>query len=331
MRTLFVVGAGASADFGLPVGTQLITQIRALFDLNTVSDSSMGYEIDRIAQPWQDAGVALHQQMETLNWMRRTLPLANSIDDFLEKHSQLGDGLSFIGKYAIATLISKAESESPLYNRMNHSPEFDSLSETWLGRLFPLINRGGAANVDEKGLDHVSFLTFNYDRCIEQFLFYAFREFYRIDDEDAANLVDAVDIHHAYGRLGDFRGRSGDLAFGQSNFGPARISAISSIKTYSEQLEDRERHRVQDMINRADRIIFVGFGFLPINQKLLHTDISNFAFLKEVLGTSIGMSPADRQRAESWCNSAFRNGHSGTQLTPVKGGDFFSQNRLLFT
>jgi hypothetical protein len=331
MRTLFVIGAGASADFGLPVGSQLMAQIRALFDLHTTSDNSLGYEIDRIAQPWQDAGVPHQRQFAILDWMCRTLPLANSIDDFLEKHSQLGDGLSFIGKYAIATLISKAESESPLYHRMGYSPDFESLSETWLGRLFPLINRGGAANIDEKGLDHVSFLTFNYDRCIEQFLFFAFREFYRISDDEAVNLVESVDIHHAYGQLGHFRGRSGELAFGQSHFGPSRINAISSIKTYSEQLEDLDRNRVQEMINRADRIVFVGFGFLPINQKLLFPEIPDVISLKQVLGTSLGLSPSDKKRAEEWCNSAFRRGHPGAELDPVRGGEFFSQNRLLFT
>ena len=158
MKTLFVAGAGASADFDLPVGASLQRDISKFVNPRVNTSDRGNIELERISSLIEDRGVPYQQQFELFEWMSRTLPLASSIDSFLEKQSVGGDAISFLGKYAIASLVSSSEKKSPLFVERRAHPNFEKLYDSWLGRLFPLINKGGAANIDEKGLDEFAFL-----------------------------------------------------------------------------------------------------------------------------------------------------------------------------
>lgn len=330
MHTLFVVGAGVSTDFKLPAGPALQDQIRIF--LNPTNNRAGDYNIEtaRITSIVQDLGVSADEQFKLYRWISEALPLANSIDDFLEKNKQDADALGFIGKYAITTLISRAEASSSL-NEAKKRIDFGELSKTWLGKLFPLINRSGAANIHPDGISEVSFLTFNYDRCIEQFFYLAFRELCRISPSEAMQIVDLIDIHHVYGSLGDPFGRDDGLAYGADQFSVERINAAKKIRTFSEQEEGYEAKRIKTIIDRADRIVFLGFSFLPINQKVLTFEHKGSSKLKQVLGTCFGMDQPDVTRAQDWVDTAFRKGHAGTRLSDVTGSGFFKENRLLFS
>lgn len=330
MKTLFVVGAGASADFGLPVGSELQTEI-ANFLRPDPSTEGFGRDIDFALSELSSLGLPYNKLFDTLNWISRTLPLARSIDSFLETQSERGGAISFLGKYAITTLIARGEASSSLCTpNKNRRPDFQKLADTWLGQLWPLINKGGAARIDEKGLDDFAFLTFNYDRCIEQFLFHAFHDFYRLPEHQAVEFVERVSIHHIYGRLrGGLPGQDG-LPFGYADVTQQRLEAARNIKTYSEQLDDTEIKRIGDMCREAERIIFLGFSFAPMNTELIGNAFQGSGALKKVLGTAYRMSTFDREQAESWCNITFRRGHSLGRLDNETGVDFFKNHQLLF-
>lgn len=330
MTTLFIVGAGASADFGLPVGARLQKDIANFLRPDPHSED-FGRDINFAWPTLSNLGLKWNDLLQTLEWMSRTLPLARSIDSFLEAQSMAGDAISFLGKYAIATLISRAEKATRLFvpNRI-HKPNFQALSQSWLGQLWPMINKGGAAQIDEKGLEGFEFLTFNYDRCIEQFLFLAFTDFYRMPVEAAVELVETVKIRHVYGSLGGALPRQNGLPFGYEELSDQRIRAAHQIKTYSEQLEETDLQDIGHMLGRADRIIFLGFSFAPMNTELLASACTQSASLKQIFGTAYKMSEFDREKAQDWCCQTFRRGHSFGRLDNETGTEFFQSHQLLF-
>lgn len=331
MKTLFVVGAGASSDFGLPVGSALQSQIAAFLKPDR-SAEDFGRDIEFAVSELARRGLGYNDLFSTLEWMSQTLPLARSIDSFLETQSQDGDAISFLGKYAIATLIAKGEAGSKLHiANKNHKPDFQRLSRSWLGQLWPLINKGGAARVDEKGLSKFAFLTFNYDRCIEKFLYHAFHHFYRLPSPQAIDFVDSVSIHHVFGSLGDGLRANGGLPFGYVDLVEQRLVSARNIKTYSEQLQEHDLNKIRRMFEWSDRIIFIGFSFSPINTNMLESSYVNNGEMKQVYGTAFEMSDFDRSLAEDWCNRVFKRSLSNVSLDNLKGSDFFQSHQLLFS
>lgn len=328
MRTVFVVGAGASAEFGFPVGAGLQNQIRNRVSPELLPNQN-SRELESLDRELHTRGVPYEEQNELFSWFGRTLPLANSIDSFLEDQSNPGDAISFLGKYFIAKLIAEAEQASPLYLKPRKRPDFGELSKTWLGKFWAKLNRGGAARVTEKSFREISFVTFNYDRCIEQFLFLACQAYYRMTPATSADFVRDIAICHVYGSLGDpFSDREG-LMFGEGSLPDHVIKPSERILTYSERVGTDQLHSIAQHLNRADQIVFLGFSYAPINQRILdRAEISGG--LRKVFGTSYRMSSPDKERAREWCDNTFRRGEPGAHLQDTSASEFFDQNALLF-
>src|ERR1700722_6828436 len=112
-KTLFIVGAGASAEFGLPLGTLLARQITNKMDIriergfNFVGsgDQRLYQQLTQLRRPdgdqWQPAAMRI----------RAGLPFAQSIDDFLDQR-RTDQWLNLYGKAAICQTILEAERES---------------------------------------------------------------------------------------------------------------------------------------------------------------------------------------------------------------------------
>lgn len=328
MRTVFVVGAGASAEFGFPVGASLQNQIRNRVSPELLPNQT-SRELEALAGELEARGVPYEEQNELFSWFGRTLPLANSIDSFLEDQSKPGDAVSFLGKYFIAKLIAEAEQASPLYLKPRHQPDFGELSKTWLGKFWAKLNRGGAAQVNEKSFHEIAFVTFNYDRCIEQFLFFACQAYYRMSAATAADFVRDIAICHVYGSLGDPFSDDEGLIFGEGGYPHHVLKPSERILTYSERVGTDQLHSIAQHLNQAHQIVFLGFSYAPINQRILdHAEMSGG--MRKVFGTSYRMSSPDKERARDWCDNTFRRGEPGTHLQDALASEFFDQNTLLF-
>lgn len=120
----------------------------------------------------------------------------------------------------------------------------------------------------------MSFIIFNYDRCIEHFLINALSLVYTMPLEDAASIVSDLNIIHPYGTVGD-------LPLLSSNspvpYGPLRGSdkfdytiLAERIKTYTEQIGGAEEtNAIRNEMRRAECIVFLGFGYHEQNLALL--------------------------------------------------------------
>ncbi len=206
-QTLFIVGAGASAEVDFPVGTQLARNIGAKMDIRFehgfnqigTGDYELYAHITR-SLPQE------RNHFQQAAWrIRDGISFAQSIDDFLDQY-RTDQYVNLYGKAAIVQAVVEAERNSRLYfNRYEGVETFDAekLTNTWFTKFMYMLCRGIPREDVTKVFDKVAFVVFNYDRCIEHFLINALYRAYSIRIEDAAAIVDALHILHPYGSVGD--------------------------------------------------------------------------------------------------------------------------------
>ncbi len=69
--------------------------------------------------------------------------------------------------------------------------------------FFKLIIGNCSADCLEKRFKSISLIIFNYDRCVEYFLYFALQDCCRITSEESAQLVNEISIYHSYGDVGE--------------------------------------------------------------------------------------------------------------------------------
>jgi len=137
--------------------------------------------------------------------------------------------------------------------------------------------------------DNVSFIVFNYDRCLEYFLLHALQYVYGISDEDAYSIVDDLTIIHPFGDIGPLT----KVPFGgPNNLNDLKFTPISDrIQTYTEAATSKY-NEIQVEVARAQCFVFLGFAFHPEAMRLL-TPSNPLPRLPPVFATARGMSDED--------------------------------------
>lgn len=264
-QTTIIVGAGASADFGLPLGRGLAELIYAQLDESFGphhrDDGALRGALARrvgrgLAQ--EDVGAALA--------LRDGLIGASTIDHILGQRSHQRPIVE-IGKMAIANAILSAEAESPLAFD-NHDREAARAGlwrcrDTWLAHLVRTTIGVPSADRFVDALTSVSFVTFNYDRCIEKYFYAYLRYVVGLPPSDAAKALSRIHIHHVFGSLGDGVHESDcKVPFGSA----VRLEACGqAIRTFTEPMTHDELRRLYDISRHAEQIVSIGFGFAETN------------------------------------------------------------------
>ena len=147
-----------------------------------------------------------------------------------------------------------------------------------------ILSRGIPKENVRQIFDPVSFIVFNYDRCVEQFLFHALQKQYGIGDNEAKAIVDDLTIIHPYGAVDN------EVEFGATKADFVALAA--GIKTYTEQVGNAEIvARLGDELARAKAIVFLGFAYHNPNMTLLKP--KEPMSRKMIYGTAYKMSDAD--------------------------------------
>ena len=197
-ETVFVIGAGASKEVGLPIGSELASIIRARMDIEGTGDKEL---LNEIRSPRFATGAGGDAYGQAAARMRDGIILANSIDDFLDQNND-DKCINLYGKAAIVKYIIEAERLSSMFYRAGTSINFEQISSTWYVSFFKKLTRG----ISHKKLDDVfhglTLISFNYDRCLEHFLFNALVRLYDVDAKKAADICNNAKIFHPYGVVG---------------------------------------------------------------------------------------------------------------------------------
>jgi hypothetical protein len=265
-KTVFVVGAGASTDFSMPLGSELVEMIRRKL-FHDISDP----KIDGIIS------VAMRSQMpgdfgEAAREVAGGMTSARSIDRFLESRKDRPLTV-FLGKCAASYCLLTAEGNSRLKEDPDETWEtihgkLTSYRSSWLSSMFSILHEGVHPNKSSDIFKNASFITFNYDRCIERFLQMSFQHVMNLDRNESDHIVREIPIIHVYGSLGDLpsSGSTG-LPFGASI--DHTLDAAARLKTFTEGTFEGAIEKCHALLDEADQIVFLGFAFDPMNVKAL--------------------------------------------------------------
>jgi hypothetical protein len=308
VAVLFVIGAGASHEVGLPLGSGLKTAIAEYLDIRYERGFELSSGDERLIEAFQFHARLHNNGNRSISayqrecWkLRDAMPQAQSIDSYLDVHTD-NPVMLYCGKAAIVRAILAAEGSSKLKPQDQGYDKrviFKSIENTWYTRLWQKLVENCPVDALQTRIGRVAFIVFNYDRCLEHFLHSAIRNYYQLSEHDAAAVLTNAQIFHPYGQVGRLPWESGStsIEFGADVHPDTLNQMTGQIKTFSEGTDPTESEIVQirSVVAGARRIVFLGFAYHVQNLALLFppSEAHSLPHTTEVYGTALGISASD--------------------------------------
>ena len=307
-KYVFVIGAGASKEVGLPVGSEL----------REIIAKHLNFKLDQFGSRLQSGDVLVHdalkrhiEQHNTQNnslsdyiadaqFISEALPLEISIDNFVDKHRD-NDKIELISKIAIVRTILEEESKSKLSfdtSNINNTISFSEVENTWYASFFKQITENCTFSELRNRLDNITLIIFNYDRCVPHFLCKALMQSYRIEERQAVELVKTISIYHPYGTVGSLPWKSHDtsIEYGEIPVVNNLLLLAQNIKTFTEGTDPNQSDidEIKRKVGEADVLVFLGFAFHKQNMELISSDqiLANRSI--KCYATTLGISDSDK-------------------------------------
>jgi hypothetical protein len=345
-NTVFIVGAGASSEYGLPLGAGLSARISenltVIRNPNSYGSQYADTYAERLLQGrFKDDKDGLNAAFEAGALIQKGILHAQSIDAFIDMHADK-PAVAVVGKLQIALEILRAEQASKLYvdpgniyNRIDFAEK--SVASSWL-RVFTeiLLEKARASDLSSIGRG-VTIICFNYDRCIEHYLIQAIEATLGVTYEQAHSVVSGMEIVHPYGHLGILPTRPG--ADGAVPFG-VEVDRINiwkiadGLSTFTEEMADQEQlSRIRKATSEATTLVCLGFGFQSQNVQLLDPQSTSPTKLVNTISTGVGIHnvivPEVTKRLTSIVGRNLISGRAKhTVMTDVGCGQLMRHNRL---
>ena len=285
-----VVGAGASAEYGMPTGAALKNKVASgvRFASRRLEDQDLNAALSSLYANCRDAYKTAGEELA-----QHILSGVPSIDDALTWFSSRQEVVD-IGKTVIAYEILKAERSSPLYSGTLELAPNKNFDDTWMPHFLSMVMSGHKNENAESAFEKVYIINFNYDRSIEHFLYSELQYRYGISDSRSKRIVTELNMFRPYGTIGNLPWQPGaGLAFGESPQ-PARLfEASTNIFTFSEGATEKVRSQIQAALARARVCIFIGFGFHTQNMNLLRSGSAEA--WRRAYATVKGISPENHR------------------------------------
>lgn len=291
-QTLFIVGAGASKEVDFPIGGELRERIVSLVDVHLENGSVVRGDADLYRQVQEAFSPRSNDCLLAGRRITSGIFGKRSIDEYLDWCASDRMAVGY-GKAAIVRAILNEESRADkVYFGRGREFSLANFQNKWFHELFQMLIQGLRKEEVRKIFDNVKFLIFNYDRCLEYFLYLAMQRM-DVPEEEARGIVSAEGtFYHAYGAVGPLFGQSA-VTFGSRephNF----VSLSGNIRTFTEADSRQKSENPSGLISSAGNIVFLGFSFNDQNMQLLtppqppHTK-------KRIFGTTYGMSEPETQ------------------------------------
>lgn len=262
-RTVFILGAGASKPYGLPTANELrrdiIQNFRKRYGDHLIAQRETEKERVRRGYPMTHEAEEFRQVFDGPNDME-------SIDLFLSRQPRFRE----IGKLAILLSILCHERE----NRFAKAKE---PNHDWYSLLYDRMTREAVSKdgYREFGRNKVAFITFNYDRSLEHFLFRSLHSFEDATAEDVRKQIDQITICHVYGKLSPLPWQDSDhtkgLEYGaddSKSYGRI-VNMLQNLYVVHEERLNPELEKARTTISQAERVFFLGFGYARENLEAL--------------------------------------------------------------
>lgn len=286
-KITFVLGAGASAELGFPLGKDLQKVIRKACDHEwSLGSPTHEQNYKREAQPISHAMAALKYSIAdiraALKRIRDGVLEAPSIDTFLHnnRHSR---AVVDCGKLAIVHAILSAERESPIFSEEAAQAFHDkrgipgwtyalhrsaALSASFVSVIWDEICQSHTLEDVDAIFKNIAFVNFNYDRSLELSFAFKLKAAFGLDDEAAYALVDSLEIVRPYGSPhGSNRFSQADPEFG-AIFDVDLCKSASHIRTFTEAAHATVPDVIKRLMAESKAVVFLGFGFHQQNVDL---------------------------------------------------------------
>jgi len=234
--TVLVLGAGASIHVGYPLGGDLVNDLCRQRNSDLNNDLPMHWTAE-------DADSFLTRLSRSGHY---------SIDAFLETVPGQAD----LGKFLIARELKQHEDIDKLF-----SPNNPGWYQYVFNRLFEDID------ISRFSSSRLSIITFNYDRSLEVYLHEALVARFQMPADEASSILSHVPIIHVHGTLGNYPNTPYE-----SNCQPDELLKISKKIQIIHEVSDpedgfcnQEFEQANELLNQAECIYFLGFGFHPDN------------------------------------------------------------------
>jgi hypothetical protein len=251
-KTLFVIGAGASAEFNFPTGTDLMNRIKGKLVYDEAISSLADKEIHRAllthvnrTPPSAAVIYGLNDYVDAARQINRAMPLSASIDTYMDDHRS-DARIQLCGRLAIVKAIMEAEGISKFIFTPESAPrlppgimssvDFDKLNNSWFVRFFRILKGGGVSKENVAAIfNNISIISFNYDRSVEYMLVGGLHYYYGILESEAEVILQTLRIIHPYGTVGPWHEGDDHLPFGQIADGLDDLLKLANrIRTYTE-------------------------------------------------------------------------------------------------
>lgn len=275
--TVFILGAGASKPYGYPTGQELRSKI-----CRNIVES-----LENLIMKIDDAEIRRYRA-NLITITKEFAPTfyksdTKSIDIFLARNRKYYD----VGTFAIALNILVAEQHS-------HFREEVPVKENWYTHLNRRMRSEMPKEDDYEffGKNKVSFITFNYDRSLEFYLYDSLINAFTsipLTNIQVRTLM-PFEIIHVFGKIADLPWESKSGLEYASGYDFHKIDkAKDNIKIIFETPEVNFLKKIKREIANAKRVFFLGFGFAKENLKILGIpEVLNNE--QEIYGTALGFT-----------------------------------------
>jgi hypothetical protein len=331
-KWVFVLGAGASVEVGLPMGSELTAKIQTALD----------FQLDRTGVSGGD--VVLRRALERTakiycEWFAASktiasaMPLAPSIDNFVDVHRDKSD-VAHCAKLAICKCILDAEKKSEIYvdpSNIYNTINF-SYKPSWHALFFRSLTQYCTSEDLADRLQNIAIVSFNYDRCLEHFLYHAIRTYYKISREQTAEILRNLTVLHPYGKVGDlpFLSNGPTTQYGGEISTDDLIGLSLQIRTFTETTDPNtgDGKAIRETVFNCKRLVFLGFAYHPLNVELLLgkpcSGVSDYS--KQIFGTAFGSSESDTTMIAGELFELFKCDRSAVTLrNDLKCSELFSE------
>ena len=297
--TLFILGAGASKPYGYLTGAELRADIINNFtlDVNKLAGKGSSEPSLEMAREYAESFVE--------NFDNSSL---KSIDKYLA----INPTHSYIGKIAITLSILKSERDSCFNEKI------DDPREDWYQYIYNRMTDNCKKPGDHEHFfenNKVAFITFNYDRSLEYFLYNSFYHSFNQENTNIRNKIRnyiPFEIIHVYGSVSTLS--LSDWYISSQDYRRIKFDYFKTVNKLSTGIrvigEEREGENVKDQIKKLlsnyKRIFFLGFSFAQENLDAIDLP-KNINETWKIFGAAKGMTQRERNEARSRLNAHFLN------------------------